>query len=76
MTRETEREPWAPAFVRGNERAAVAVFIEDAAGDLVDIEYHCEDYLDERPEWWPAFDFGDQDIYCQDCGALINVAPR
>jgi hypothetical protein len=76
MTNATH-EATGPARVRGNERTAIAVFIEDERGELVDIEYVCEDNergIGALP--WPAFDFGDSDIYCSDCGALINIAPR
>ena len=76
MARTQEREPWAPAIVRGNHRTAVAIFIEDARGDLVDIEYHCEEAAPKALPWpgyeWPT----DYDVYCQDCGVLINAYAR
>lgn len=64
--------PLEPAEVNGSERPAVVFFIEDANEDLVDIEYSCLDCTGITAFWWPAFDFGDQDIHCRNCGTLIQ----
>mgnify|MGYP001564767302 CR=1 len=72
-----------PAIVRGNQESAIAVFIEDSRGDLVDIEFYC--ITDGRcgkghlagtaPLVWPAFAFStDYDVHCNACGVLINRA--
>ena len=65
-----------PARVKGSERAAIAYFIEDGRGDLVDIEYVCSEcYGAEVFDYlrWPGFDFGDQAIHCHECGDLIHA---
>lgn len=62
----------APAIVNGNQRRAIAEFIEDARGDLVDIVYHCETFnTDALP--WPGYSWPDYHVYCSDCGSLINI---
>ena len=66
-----------PAIVQGSERAGVAIFIEDARGDLVDIEYLCGDCALDTPEAtgaliWPAFDFGQSGAYCRQCHEMIE----
>lgn len=67
-----------PAIVRGSEMDAIAVFIEDSHGDLVEINYYCGfigcDFAlnGVMPLPWPAYDFGDSDIHCVKCGELIN----
>ena len=72
-----------PAYVQGNERQAIAVFIEDRRGDLVDIEFYCRfdqcgegiDLSDCLP--YPAYDFSpDYDTCCNECGQLINKGDR
>lgn len=68
-----------PAKVTGSEMRGVAFFIEDWRGDLVDIEYECEDcasvaqHMTALP--WPGFDFGASGSYCRNCHAMID-APR
>ena len=65
-----------PARVQGSEKRAIAYFIEDSRGDLVDIEYHCEDcYGTEVYDYlpWPAFDFGDGGAYCHECGEPVAM---
>lgn len=77
-----------PAFVVGNKRNAVAKFIEDQHGDLVDIEYCCISCRYSRKgeamfkdstkaEVWPAYQFNpDGSTYCQCCGRVINQVRR
>ena len=64
------------AIVHGQYAMAVAVFVEDAHGDLVDIEHYCLDCARERGitgDWWPAFDFGNPDsTFCHDCEVSID----
>lgn len=75
---DTDHEPMEPASVQGNHQRGIAIFIENANGDLVDIEYLCQPcaYVED---WsgndWPCFDFGDAGAYCRKCGAIIE-SPR
>lgn len=69
----------APAIVRGNVATAIARFIEDSRGDLVDIEFECNEccYMHGGPDSdalpWPAFDFStDYITYCSYCGQRIH----
>ena len=66
-----------PAIVYGNHRRAIATFIEDSRGDLVDIVYKCLPcaWPDDDGAWGPAHEFGDYDTYCETCAELINC-PR
>jgi hypothetical protein len=68
-----------PARVTGSEQRAMAEFIEDSRGDLIDMRYWCLDCADEDlyavAYLWPAYDFSpDYDTHCEGCKALINVA--
>jgi len=67
-----------PALVRGNVRTAIAHFIEDSNGDLVDIKFECEEDAEFSVRGrvaalpWPCFEFSpDYATYCE-CGALIH----
>lgn len=69
--------PTDTAIVQGSARRAVAYFIEDSNGDLVDIEYACIIHgIPNGALPWPAYgeNFGDSDVHCRekDCRALIN----
>ena len=66
-----------PAIVNGNVRQGVAIFIENDAGDLVDIDYLCSadawhNPLADGALDWPAFDFGEVTVRCFECGRIIN----
>ena len=81
MTTDTERN--ALAIVQGSERSALALFITDSNGDLVDIEYLCRySCAASMPDAlagalpWPAFDFGEYGAYCRDCGEVIETVPN
>lgn len=74
-----------PAIVQGSEERGLAIFVEDERGDLVDIHYVCyscsldchkTEYENALP--WPAYDWPDYCVYCEDCEhdnarTLINV---
>ncbi len=76
---ELEHEP--PAYVKGNASDGIAVFIEDARGDLVDIEYYCGYGQCGRGATegleilnWPAYQWPDgYSVYCAECGDPINI---
>ena len=81
QTMPTDTEQNAPAIVQGSERSALAFFVTDSRGDLVDIEYLCRySCAATEPDAlasalpWPAFDFGEYGAYCRDCGELIEEA--
>jgi hypothetical protein len=67
-----------PASVRGQFGHAVAIFHEDANGDLVEIEYLCSpcasgDSRTYNALWWPAFDFGEPlTTFCKNCTRRID----
>lgn len=72
-----------PAIVQGRGRGAdgvnvVALFIEDANGDLLDIEHLCSTCafssprVDSRPLPLPGYDWPDYDSHCCECGVLVN----
>ena len=62
-----------PAIVLGNQRRAVATFIEDERGDLVDIEYECLTCAewDNNVLWLPGYGWPDYSVVCK-CGSVIN----
>lgn len=67
-----------PAIVQGNTRSAIALFIEDERGDLVDIHYVCMIDAASDPDTdgallWPAYDFGDSQVRCIKCNRLIQI---
>lgn len=64
----------APAIVNGNVARAIAHFIEDSHGNLVDIVFHCR-YCDYgTADVWPCYEFpADYDCHCDTCGELINA---
>jgi hypothetical protein len=49
--------------------------IEDAKGDLVEIEYYCSDYCAKSSEhyagWYGCVELYTQQ-YCQNCGKTLN----
>ncbi len=65
-----------PVIVHGNYGTAIAVFVEDARGDLVDINFYCppcnrNEEANAMP--WPCYGFSpDYDTNCCVCGELIN----
>lgn len=63
-----------PAYVRGRVTNGYAYFVEDERGNLVDIEYVCQDCheIDNAIPWWPAFDFGEYGAYCKRCDRRID----
>lgn len=66
----------------GSAGKAYVYHVEDARGDLVDIEYQCpdcyrDDTLPTTDDWaaplhWPAYDWPDYDVHCTTCGELLN----
>lgn len=67
----------APAIVRGSELRGLAINVNDSHGDLIDIEFFCIECAEDRQIIgdalpWPAYQFGDYDTCCMDCGAVIN----
>ena len=77
IAEESTEERNRPAIVNGSERQGVALFIADADGNLVDIEYLCSADAWNAPGaegalWWPAFDFGDSGAYCRECSVMID----
>lgn len=69
-----EREP---ARVQGSETSAIAFFVTDQRGDLVDVEFVCADCQRVAESIvalpWPAFEFSpDYDTCCRECGAIVN----
>ena len=68
---------WEPARVNGSKLQAVAFFIEDDDnGDLIDIEYNCEDCLafNQLTSYavWPGYEWPDYTVHCVSCGQVIN----
>jgi hypothetical protein len=48
--------------------------IQDAAGDLVDLEYYCHTCgIQHRVPGWPAPEAIDYPVFCSDCGLLLDV---
>ena len=65
-----------PARVNGRVQSnAIALFVDDSRGDLVDIEYLCQDCAREEGfsgDSWPVFDFWESGAYCRQCSAQID----
>ena len=68
---------WTPAIVQGSARRATAFFIEDARGDLVDIDYLCTECAEPPADalYWPGLEWAGYGANCKRCGAEIE-APR
>ena len=67
------------ARILGDNGDAVVYFIEDSHGDLVDLQYRCLDCFEDsfgnrNPDYWPCWDFGDNDAYCNTCDRRIHHA--
>jgi hypothetical protein len=63
----------APAIVQGNTRRAIAYFIEDTRGNLVDIEYECCGNTPTEALPWPGYSFSaDYSTYCRKCRRLVQ----
>ena len=62
--------------IKGVSKMTYINFIEDPRGDLVDLEYFCSTVCasDELVALggWPTLDDTDSDIYCTECGDLIQ----
>ncbi len=76
-TEPRERTLTDPARVQGAQRSAIARFVEDDNGDLIDIEFECSDHMGLDDFYailpWPAYDFStDYDTRCNTCRSLIN----
>lgn len=63
----------------GSETTAYVIEVHEDNGDLVDLRYYCQYHAPRVGiAWnhWPAFDFGDSCIYCEEfaiCGNLLNI---
>jgi len=49
--------------------------IEDANGDLVDLEYFHHSCAPDDVPGWPAPEAVDYEVYCAECGLIVDAVP-